>query len=524
MRRVNNYFLFMTQKNIQAMLAELYQIDPSLKAHESQLIAVLEASVAAKPDVAIDERFIAELKRTVMERAGQYRRSPLQTFFASRQRQWAFGGAVGLAALVLVIGLSFSQFASPVQLRMQQAERQSIKTLAAGAFGSLGGVSNGAVQESIPLGDSRAMSSLPAAGFGGGSGMAAPQMIGSSEAKMIMPFVQYTYTYVGDALQVPADAPVYRRVKQGMSGRSAVDALRGVVSRLVNLGSFGNMNVQNIQLVEDTKDGYLVHVDFLEGRVNIQPNYQKWYMADQCSVQGCLPLAPVKESDIPDDATLIAIANDFLGARGIARDRYGAPVVDNQWRDAMRPMPVERGPAIAPYVPDVVSVVYPIQVEGHMVTEYHGPAYGLRVTIDVRKKVVQSVWNLTTEEYEKSVYALETDTARITRIAEQGGGMMYPVPEAERVTLHLGTPELVYVQHYLAVHPYDAPQELYMPAFRFPITNPPQDQPYFQKYITVPLAKEIIDMYDRPVSMPVDGPIHILQESAVSAPADAPKQ
>lgn len=54
--------------NIETIIEELYNIDPTLKAHESELRALVVALVDSKPDVSVDDTFARELRARLLAR------------------------------------------------------------------------------------------------------------------------------------------------------------------------------------------------------------------------------------------------------------------------------------------------------------------------------------------------------------------------------------------------------------------------------------------------------------------------
>lgn len=506
------------KSTLDTIIEELFALDPTLRAHEKEVRTILSRMIDAKSDVRIDDRFMSELRTSLMHAPTAVTPTRFQHFLSLFERHALASGAVMAASLLLIIGVVTYNTQSDRAIRKPLAlfnGGPSLNVREQNAFGSLNYLS-GMAGGNVQLGAPEAKSSLPMVGLGAG-GNPVMDSAASSDMRMVMPYMVYTYKYTGEEISVPADTlPVYRRVKQMPSAGGILDAVRSLSDRMLNLASFGLLTVQTMTFLQDTDHGHSITLDFFDGRASIQPHYQKWYVSESCTLQGCPAPTPLTMNDIPSDETLINISNDFLSDHGIDASRYGVPLVDSQWKNNGMPMPLgretEKMMIAPPYIPDVLTVVYPIIVDGHTIQEYNGMPYGLRVNVDIRKQKVQGLWNLTGEMYDKSEYAAETNTDRIKKIAERGGTYGY-VQGAQVVELNLGTPTVVYIQHHLSQNPYDPAQELFIPALRFPITNPPQDQPYFQNYVTVPLIKDVLDTYDQ-APMPVDMPVRIMTEPA----------
>ena len=59
--------------------------------------------------------------------------------------------------------------------------------------------------------------------------------------------------------------------------------------------------------------------------------------------------------------------------------------------------------------------------------------------------------------------------------------------------IELGNPEVVLTSYWKDNGDGTGGQMLYVPALRFAVLNPPKDQPWFRKAVTVPLAKDLLD-------------------------------
>ena len=121
--------------------------------------------------------------------------------------------------------------------------------------------------------------------------------------------------------------------------------------------------------------------------------------------------------------------------------------------------------------------------------------------------------------FEASDYDVTTDSSRVISLAEQGGLNMYPwyAEESEERILELGTPTLVYIQHYLPQEGNARSYEVFIPALQFPVQNIPTDEPFYSsRIITIPLVTNILDEErDRPI--PTEPPILLMKDGAEPA-------
>ncbi|MGE5297953.1 MAG: hypothetical protein ACM3KM_02220, partial [Acidobacteriaceae bacterium] len=255
---------------------------------------------------------------------------------------------------------------------------------------------------------------------------------------------------------------------------------------LVNLGSFGNLRLQSMNLAEPGDDGYNIYVNADESSVSINGAWPK-LMYDCSANIACPGSQPVKIENIPSDEEVISIANSFLSDHGISKDLYGEPVVQNDWR-----IMYDRNPAGA-YVPETITVVYPLQIQDQTLYDEGGNKSGLNVSINVRNKKVISVYDLAVPNFQSSQYDAETDSAKLLKIAEKGGMYGYVQPNAKKfVDIELGTPKIELVRMWNYKN--NQSEELLIPSLIFPITKLPDSDPYFYRNsVTVPLIKEILD-------------------------------
>lgn len=88
--------------NLEQILQELYEIDPSLKEHQDQVIAIVSEMLKAKPDTKFDASFAANLRQTLMHRTFEIKAlkpSIINFQFMHNYRILGFG----LVAVILVL-------------------------------------------------------------------------------------------------------------------------------------------------------------------------------------------------------------------------------------------------------------------------------------------------------------------------------------------------------------------------------------------------------------------------------------
>lgn len=484
--------------DIEHILGELYEIDPSLKKHEELLRRIIPTLLAAKPELSIDDAFVARLKSELMQAHASRTISglrPVLSPFFSRNF------AVVAVAAVVVIGGSLVALSGGDNRGLTLA----INTLDSRAFGSLA-----QVPSASPLGGKNAGPEAADVGASTMSSFAAPAGLGGgtdSARSMTYPAMMGTqYSYGGGSFTIPESGYAYKRTVDESSGAKLVGALRGM-NFGVSLDSFRDFKVRTIEMAEDRDYGYAINLSVPQGTVSINANWEKWYMEKR-------EYTGLTESQIPSDEALIAIADRFLSDHRISTDSYGEPVIDGSWRNVPEVMTLD-GRKMPSYVPDTMMITYPLTIEGTPVYESWGIPSGLQVTVDIREGKVTSVNNLGTLGYERSEYALETDIQKIKNLATTGGTYAIQIERASPAgikTLVLDTPTLVLMKYYRNSNSRN--EELLIPAMRFPIRA--QEPGSGPTYVMVPVVKDIVDsLVQQPPIMdggPGDSPVACTME------------
>lgn len=227
--------------------------------------------------------------------------------------------------------------------------------------------------------------------------------------------------------------------------------------------------------------------------VSITENWKKWQTPDRlCADEVCFEQNRLKIDDIPDDQTLISLATEFLKDHNISLENYGIPYVQNFWQLEYQTV---QDKSLA-YVPDIVSVIFPLKINGTEVYDEGGNKTGLMVPVNVRVKKVSGVYDLSALRFESSLYEAETDIKKLISIAENGGfrGGYYFAENQNQTEIELGTPVTAYVKIWQYEPQKAESQELIVPALIFPITKSPADVPYFfQQNIIVPIVKDVLE-------------------------------
>ncbi|KKQ54712.1 MAG: hypothetical protein US83_C0004G0025 [Candidatus Falkowbacteria bacterium GW2011_GWC2_38_22] len=496
-------------QEIQNFLSDLYKIDGDLVKYEKELIKIIENLIQSKPDVKFDDAFKERLKTEIMAKIDELKKqnivktekanvpSIFDNLFLNRF-SFAIGGAVFVALIMLPFLMDKNNVTDNLAKKFPAINlSQKISKLDKGAFGKLSG--EGAVDANISAKGNA--TSERAYGLGGGSAGISMDMTAKS---VIAPggyfpgMTNYEYVYAGEEFTITEnEVEVLRRLKDKTAAKSYSDIVKGINIDLVNLSKFNDTELINISINEDREFGYSYSLSFTEG-VSIYSNWEKWPHPEQsCRDEACYTSFRLKEGDVPADEELIALADGFIKEYGIDMSHYGAGKVQDFWRQ------YTGVPESDIYIPEEVSVLYPLIINGKEVYENGGSKSGLGININIRYKKVSAAYSIIAQNYESSNYDGVTNIDDILNSAKKGG--MTPIYRneisSETVKLEMDTPLTILLKYYSYNQDNGKSEELIIPALLFPVKNIPTDANrnigYIQQNVIVPLVKEIFDQYQK---------------------------
>lgn len=500
----------MTSAPLKQILSELYEIDPDLRAHEQELIPILEKMLAHKPHAEPSEAFVQKLRTILRDKA----HSPLPTSYSRFMPSFNYAitgailGAIITGPLVYTFVQNGGQTMLPPSDGASETALFSYKVEEAGnqAFGDLsslnvsGGYGRGGGAPAMDM-------ARPESGGGG------VDMYSTDQRMIIAPeMTEYRLKFEGEMPALTQQQVDVLKRQKGTSSADMATILRSVNTGLMDMGSFPNAKTDMISFYQDTAYGYIVTVSFRDGSVSLNANWEKWpHPESKCQdegpalsdVEGCYRRFMLNINDVPADGDVIAIAEKFVKDHGIDLTNYGPAEVDNLWRRNY-----ETAPNKAEfYVPDSIRVVYPQLAEGKPVYDEGGSKAGISIGVNIRENRVSDAWGLMDQKYLKSSYPAVTDASLITKYLETFGRMsrdwMPPETTVTSVDVTLGTPEMGFMKLYA----YDnaTSEELVVPALIFPVTNVPTGEYFYRDTIAVPLAVDLLEkMNQQPSPMPVE--------------------
>jgi len=461
----------MNKTEIKKILEELYAIDDSLRAHEHDLIVLIE-SLAVKSSIARDQQFFDELRaRVLLELShAQKNKLTLSMIFMKNMRYMA----AGLVVLVIA-GIVGFQFLAPKQ-HNNSLLSVNITKVGDNAFGSLASLSSQTTQVAT---DNQGTAPVAPSAVNQ-SGTTAQPMMAAAEpsviARPIMPPSLVTYVYKGDTFtQDQAQVDVLKQVPGGLSGGDVTSALGQSGTGLIDMSSFPGSQATNVTFTQNQSFGYVTSIDFAAGDISINMNANEWPQDNNPQ--------PLTATDIPATSTVIGIADQFLADHGIPKANYGAGEMSDS---GYANMPVVSGASnglMIPYYPDSMEVLYPLMVNGKEVYQSGGSKVGLSVEVNIRYNKVTSVYGLDTQNYQASSYSAITDMNKLISLAEAGqsspviyyGGVTSDVVRApingSAQEVDLGTPVNAYVQLYQYDSATGENDQFLVPALAFPMIN-----------------------------------------------------
>ncbi len=483
--------------SLKTFLADLYEIDPSLKTHEAEIIPLVEKLMKSDPAVEPDTEFVKRLRMQLKNRAAELS-SPASAGFS--RWLYAFGGAVTAAVIIPVAFVAMNNMKPATTFKQDGSAlfSYSVKEEGESAFGSLSMMNANDMTSARPP-EGKMM------GVGGGGvtvtnavaveapapqAMMARDMDAGVDTKMIAPYPITTYAYVfeGELPELTSSVAVYKRITAGKS--VPFSALANSLNLgNIDLASFAGMNMDSVSFSQNKPYGYQMNVNLRESSVNLDAQWDQWPQS-KCQTDACFQAERVKLSDVPSEDQLIAAANAFVKDHSIDMTHYGTPTVDMQWKRDYDRAPNKNDA----WIPDQMRVLYPLVIDSNPVSDQSGMPFGISIGVHVKSRKVMNVYGLMSRDYAKSEYAGVTDKKQITdylSTLDQYGWAPDAGTETKTATVTLGTPVMGYSVYYK----YDSnvTQELLIPSLTFPISDiKGGEQYFFRQSVVIPLASEML--------------------------------
>jgi hypothetical protein len=455
----------------------------------------------AKPNIKFDDKFIFKLRKELADRAKLMQTKESRIGFIDQilfYKKYAYATAGVLAIILLIVSLPVftkkENKGGKIALRTEVNLGSGIKNLGNAAFGHLS--ANGQNSESN-LATGRGGGGV-AFGMGGGGTVSKDASAQSAPTAKIMPaYTNYKYVYKGEEFSIDQNQMnVYKKGTDVTGGKLVANYLSNLDFNLVDLKKFSDANLQTLILAQDSDFGYLATVNFQDSSVDLSNNWNKWpHPESQCRDDACYQANRLKMEDVPADDKVLAIAEQFIKDYGIDVSHYGQPIVQSSWKKNYEKFEDKKNF----WIPDEITVIYPLIIEGQQVYDEGGNPTGLFVGVNIRYNRVANARPIVPYIYESSSYEMITDKNKIISMAENGG--IYPIYYAteenvKTIEIELGTPKLGLTSYWNYDQETGISSQLYVPSMIFPVQKVNDTDPnnyFFREYIAIPLAKEIVD-------------------------------
>lgn len=496
--------------DINKLLEELYAFDNSFRNHEKELIQIIEIMMKNKPNTDIDEIFKDNLLQGIKQKISQLEYNKPKTNFILSLTNLFMNKNLNIAMsglALVVIAVSFYQFFPTENISKITSTDGNISISENDKEGAFGDFTFNNGFESM-------RSQSGGGGMGGGGGEA------YSDAKMIAP---YPYPYNRNIIfksegEFPTFEPkmnVYKKDKN-IAKNLATNILENLDIKNIDKEVLKSSYVQSLNLVQDEDKGYNFYLDFENGTFSVSKNYLRWPapVESECNNKGpdCYEKLRLKITDVPKDEVIIKLANQYVNQYKIDLSNYGAPEVNNQWR-----LGYERSEYKSTYyIPETISVLFPLMVNGYEVYDEWGNKFGMNVNINIRDNSLDGMWQIESLAYEASSYPTEDDISKIKEFIEVGGTNGYKIsgPGIKTYTIKLSAPKISLMKIYKYVG--NTTEEYLVPAMVFDLKEIPKEaEEYsYRTSIVVPILKNALDFKGEPTP-----PIRTLDNStAVPAP------
>ncbi len=301
--------------------------------------------------------------------------------------------------------------------------------------------------------------------------------------------LKYNYKYEGENFFLfPSEVQVYKKVNPDLS-KELVGVLKDKDISLFSVNNFNNIGINNMTIFEDKDYGYYFYLGLIDGSFSIYKNWDKWPISNStvvCDSEGlCYSDNGLIVENIPSDEEILNISDNFLVNYGVSLKNYGLGEVQKAWFNNYLLSSART------YIPETMTVVYPLIINGLTVYEQSGNKYGLTVEIDIKEKKVSGVYNLMYQYFESSSYITENNIENIITKAEQGG--LYPDYYGDRdddnnLDINIGQATLGLIRTWQYDNNTRKNSELYVPAYIFPIET--EISSVYRENIVVPALED----------------------------------
>lgn len=471
------------KKEINQMLKELYELDPSLKNKEPELKRIIYKMTKYKTNLKIDDKFKSELKQKVLSEL-EKEKKPI-SFKNIPKYFWVF--LTWAFALVMIVNI----FPNILNLEYKPWEELNL------AKNNINLSFNNNLEK---LDQDKAFWTLA---FNQGnsakwlwwwwaSTMSSEKMSISSDTMLAPDFIQKAYIYKlkdwENIPEIPESMFVYK--KQNVSIWNKTDNLNQIFKTdILDLSKFTNLWLSDINLYEDTKEWYQINMSLKEWILNIYRDYENRPVIDYMNQKN------LSINDIPNNQEIISIANNFAWKYWINTKDYLNPLVIDSWKEQYNNM--ENKDDF--FIPDILSVVYQFEIDWIWVYEEWWDPYWLNSSINIIDMKVNSFWPIQKIDLTWSKYELIRNNEKILEEIKNQNTYFYPMARnnnenIEEEEIEIWNAKIIYLRKYVYNSKDNILEEYFIPWLLFEVLkeNNSRNINYFWKYISIPLVWEFI--------------------------------
>ncbi len=295
----------------------------------------------------------------------------------------------------------------------------------------------------------------------------------------IMPIISpigYNYVYNGPEIpKLPENMNVYRRIKPELRKEFIPNLNQDGL--LFNAGRIENITIEHLNIKEDKDYGYSFYLNLGDGSFSINKNWEKWPQDRSHS--------RIEINEVLSDAEVLDISERFLNYYGIDLSNYEKGKVQKSW---MRFYLLSENKESF-YIPESISVIYPLTINGMKVYGSQGEEYGLNLSVDIRERRVTSLYNLYYQQFEASSYPTKGNMEDVLRALNSRSNYVER-DDAEIIDIEIGEPKLGLLKSWHYDEKQRESYNIYIPAYIFPVISESKPSYFNQENIVVPIIED----------------------------------
>ncbi len=484
------------RKNIKKILAELYEIDSSLKDKEKELEIFIDKMLELKPNIKIDAKFKENLRKRIYDEIEAKNKDILKSsnkFNFSNFFAYIFS-FVWLAIFwiffytFIVWNFDFSKNNEEKKIIAFWNSIKEIKWW----FWDLSNLSKAKISNwfenisaSSDTSSIKNKDNVPIAKIW-------ENTLEQRQLDHTMPllldevpiFEVYRYNFTWDLnLDLKDFLPIYKQEFDNKTNSFLIDSIKKLSFNGLSFDKFKNLNISNISLNEDKNYWYIFNINTSNNSLEISKNYSKWPDFDYNTES---------KNIILDENEIFSIVRDFIKKYNIDLSNYWKAIIEKTYLEVLNSFKTKN--IFPDYLNQSVNVIYPLIIDQKEIYDDTWKKTGVFFEIDLKEKKVSRVYWIESHNYLKSDYQVETNKDNILRKAKEWWMNWlhenYDSPDnIKYIDLNLKNPKIVYISYYKYIKIWFSEKYL-LPAIIFEIDKNNLWDWFYKDNIIVPLPKD----------------------------------